>query len=139
MCLKFETDPDEVFLIEATGNAGVGINKWSALKEHVGTGKFYDKCVFRHVEVQRTDDMIESLEKFLSQAVGLSYGLTPGKLMRKTTVAGDMAKNIDSDRTFFCSELVAKAFKTLGIMISDDTSSTQFLPGSFSSRDEALL
>lgn len=83
MCLKFETDPSEIFLIEATGNMGVGINRWSSLKEHVGAKKFYDKCVFRHVEIERSDEMIESLEKFLSQAIGLKYGLTPGKLVRK--------------------------------------------------------
>lgn len=66
MCLKFETDPSEVFLIEATGNMGVGINRWSSLKEHVGAKKFYDKCAFRHVDMERSDEMIESLEKFLS-------------------------------------------------------------------------
>ena len=36
MCLKFETDPSEIFLIEATGNYGVGINRWSSLKEFIG-------------------------------------------------------------------------------------------------------
>jgi len=31
---------------------------------------------------------------------------------------------IDEDRTFFCSELVAKAFKVLGIIEDDDTASS---------------
>lgn len=49
MVLKFETDQDEIFCVEATGNAGVAINRWSYIKDHIGHGKFYDKIVHRHV------------------------------------------------------------------------------------------
>lgn len=76
MLLKFETDPDEVYLVEATGNNGVDINRWSFLKNHIGQGKFYDKVVYRHVDFDRSDDMFSKLEKFLAQAVGCSYGLS---------------------------------------------------------------
>ena len=41
---------------------------------------------------------------------------------------------IAADRTFFCSELVAKACKVLGIIQDDDTSSAKFFPAHFSSR-----
>ena len=66
MVLKFETDPDEVYLLEATGNLGVAINRWSFLREHIGAGKFYDKLVHRHLNFDRGNTMIEMLEKFLS-------------------------------------------------------------------------
>ena len=55
MVLKFETDPDEVYLVEATGNLGVSLNKWAFLKEHVGQGKFYKKMIVRHVNFDRGD------------------------------------------------------------------------------------
>ena len=32
----------------------------------------------------------------------------------------DKTKFVNNDRTFFCSELVAKAYKTLGIIANDD-------------------
>ena len=32
MLLKFESDPDEMYLIDATGNRGVALNKWSLLR-----------------------------------------------------------------------------------------------------------
>lgn len=83
MVLKFESDPDEIFLVEATGNNGVSLNRWMFLREHVGHDKFYDKIVFRHVNFDRGDKMVDQLEKFLSEAVGLQYGITGGKLMRK--------------------------------------------------------
>ena len=76
MVLKFESDPTEIYLVEATGNMGVSLNKWSLLKEHVGPGKFYKKLIYRHVNFDRGDKMVENLEKFLSEAVGQSYGLT---------------------------------------------------------------
>ena len=48
-------------------------------------------------------------------------------------------KIIDEDRTFFCSELVAKAFKVLGIIEDDDTACSQFMPGTFSSKGDSFL
>ena len=86
MVLKFESDPDEIFLVEATGNMGVSLNRWAFLREHVGHDKFYDKIVFRHVNFDRGDKMVDSLEKFLSEAVGLKYGIGGNKLMRQKTV-----------------------------------------------------
>ena len=46
---------------------------------------------------------------------------------------------INEDRTFFCSELVAKAFKTLHIMIEDGRSSCQFYPSHFTSKGDSVL
>ena len=66
MCLKFDTDPNEIYLLEATGNSGVAINRWFFLKHHVGKGQFYDKIVLRHVNFDRGDEMVNKLEKFLS-------------------------------------------------------------------------
>jgi hypothetical protein len=40
---------------------------------------------------------------------------------------------VDKDRTFFCSELVAKAYKVCGIMVPTDEASSNFLPVDFSS------
>ena len=119
MVLKFEQTPDEVFLIEATGNTGVSLNRWEFLKPHVGTGKFYEKLVHRHIEFERGDEMCDNLEILLQEAIGLYYDIGSSKLLRSKTIAKsteDDNKLIDADRTFFCSELVAKAFKLLGVI-----------------------
>ena len=142
MILKFESSPEEVFLVEATGNLGVSLNRWQNLRPHVGASRFYEKLVFRHIEFDRGDKMVNNLEKFLSEAVGLKYGLGGNKLMRKkTTIKSSVDENelIESDRTFFCSELVAKAFKILGIIEDDDLSCTQFYPHNFSSKGDDML
>ena len=82
MVLKFQNDPNEVFMVEATGNMGVSLNRWDYLREHIGQGKFYEKLVIRHINFDRGDSFVEKLEKFLSEAVGLKYGLNAGKLSR---------------------------------------------------------
>ena len=49
------------------------------------------------------------------------------------------AKIINDDRTFFCSELVAKAFKILQIMEEDGRASSQFYPSHFTSTGDQAL
>ena len=86
--------------------------------------------------------MVDNLEKFLSQAVGHKYGINVDKLSRNQTIRiKDMGVDengeqrlIAQDRTFFCSELVAKAFKILGILEDDEKSSAKFFPGDFSQK-----
>ena len=85
MVLKFENDPNEVYLIDATGNRGVCLNKWSFIRDFVGVDQFYRDVVFRHVEIERTNQMVDALEIFLKEAVGRKYGLGGNKLFRRKT------------------------------------------------------
>lgn len=61
--------------------------------------------------------------------------------MRQKTTRMDKAseKLIEDDRTFFCSELVAKSFKILGILVDDDISCTQFYPHHFTALGDSVL
>lgn len=45
---------------------------------------------------------------------------------------------VDEDRTFFCSELVAKAYKILSVIEDDETSCSCFYPADFSSKKSDL-
>lgn len=134
MILKFESEPGEVYLVDATGNRGVALNRWSFLRDHIGTGEFYEKVVFRHIDFDRNDKMVDNLELFLKEAIGLKYGLGGNKLFRRSTQkrkCSNDRKLIDEERTFFCSELVAKAFKILGITEDDNSSTAKVMPGNF--------
>lgn len=133
MILKFETDPDEVYFVESTSNRGVSISRWSMIRKFVGD--FYEQVVLRHLEVDRNDEMIDKLEIFLKEAVGNKYGISTSKLLfQRNTVKPKTGKYIDDDRTFFCSELVAKAYKILGIMEEDGRPCNHFYPSSFSTK-----
>ena len=60
MVLKFGSDPDEVFFLEATSNHGVALKRWSGIKHALGS--FYSKIVIRHLNWDRPDSSLESLE-----------------------------------------------------------------------------
>lgn len=83
--------------------------------------------------------MVDNLEVFLHEAIGQKYELTPNKLLRNQTVGKVDRKMIDTNRTFFCSELVAKAYKVLGIIQDDETACSQFYPHHFSAQGDAFL
>jgi hypothetical protein len=59
--------------------------------------------------------------------------------MRRNTEVQQDRELIDSERTFFCSELVAKAFKTLGILQDNNIACSQFYPHHFSARGDSSL
>ena len=63
--------------------------------------------------------------------------------MNRRTVALNRSETnrtiIDEERTFFCSELMAKAFKVLGIIQDDGTSCSQFYPHNFSAKGDSFL
>jgi hypothetical protein len=70
MILKSENEEDEIFLVEAIGGIGVSLNKWQNIRPHIGEGRFYERVIFRHINFDRSDKMVDNLEKFLDEAVG---------------------------------------------------------------------
>jgi len=139
MILKFENDNNEIYLIEATSNRGVSLTKWSQISSFFSD--FYDHVVLRHLESIRTDKMLDDLEGFLKEAVGLSYAIQAGALLwggGRLSIQPKQGHYIDKDRTFFCSELVAKAYKVMGLM-GDDRSSSCYAPGAFSCKGTLKL
>lgn len=139
MVLRFDIpgkSNNDIYLIESTGKLGVSLKKWSNLRPHLGT--FFNKIVIRHLEYDRDSASIKRLEHFLQEVNGAKYGLRPSQLMRKNTVTKKTnekgLEQIDKDRTFFCSELVAKAYKMCEIMQPTEMASSNFLPGDFSEK-----
>ena len=90
----------------------------------------YSRLVFRKLDVERTDEMLQKLESFLENVKGKKYSLSPTKIF-KNRAAGE-------EDDFFCSELVASAYKALGVL-SHDQSSSKYLPKDFSSSKNIKL
>jgi len=51
--------------------------------------------IFRHVEFDRNDKMVDNLECFLKEAIGRQYGMNLGKMLRRHTVASGMGSKND--------------------------------------------
>ena len=113
---------EDVHFLEATGGPGVSINSWSNLKQYVGQGQFYERIVFRHVNFKRKNKILNQFCRFAKEAIGHKYSISYSSLMKQKTQKMAFNKFIEDDRTFFCSELVAKSFKILGVLVDDDIS-----------------
>ena len=118
------------------------INKWSWLRTHCGADKFYDKIAHRKVNFEKRNDDVtmEKLEKFISTVKGNSYNCGLDKLLfRSDTLAKTVGADDNDQRDFFCSELVAKTFKVLGIIEDDDISCTSYVPGHFDHYNDKIF
>jgi hypothetical protein len=82
------------------------------------------KVTYRHLEVDFTDQMLTDLEKFVEGVQGKSYHLSAKKLLLRTD---------DEREGYFCSQLVASAYKSLGLL-PRQIPSCSFWPGDFSCR-----
>ena len=73
---------------------------------------------------------MERLENFIKKILGNKYSLKAGNLFKKKCTTDGDIESIAEDKTFFCSELVASAWKCLGIL-PRDVAASQYWPGSF--------
>ena len=140
-------------MLDATSGHGVALQRWSNIKNYlVGNAtinQFYEQIIYRKVVGERDDPMIDKLEVFLREVVGRQYGISttrllfPRKSIKNLKGSQEEFKSdrqyVPEDRKFFCSELVAKAFKVLGIIEDDDKACSSYFPSSFSSKGQSSL
>lgn len=123
LILRFENK--EIGFIEASRAYGVVFTYWDRYfkQEHAN---YYEEIAYRKLEVSRTSEMLLALESFTKAVKGKAYslGLTRNK-----------GENVSpgNENTFFCSELVASAYKTMGIL-DTTTPSYNFYPSDFTSK-----
>lgn len=115
----------KIGLLEATGAEGVSIAYWDDFMLHQWN-KLYNRLVYRKLEFERNNAALTQLEEFIRSVYGKKYRISPSKL-----ISNKIDKN-PKDRTgFFCSELVATAYKTIGIL-PEKPPANKYWPGDFS-------
>lgn len=140
VALLLRTSRRELLVLEAVGDKGVNTVPWTFFKTW-DWHRCYSWMTYRKVYFDRDPDQLLNLQRFVSYALGKRYGLTPSKLVRDQSVSFDErgapedgageAREQDTSRTFFCSELVAACLKRCGVL-AGARDSAQFWPGSFS-------
>lgn len=121
MVIRYATG--ELALLESTSLDGVSIVRWqdfTSYRWHL----LYNMIVFRHLETERNDEMIQKLEDFICKVKGMQYLLNPIGIIKKRDPTGP-------DQGFFCSQLIASAYKEIGVLHSG-VPSVSVLPGHFS-------
>jgi hypothetical protein len=79
-----------------------------------GWNKIYSKISFRKLRHNRTLEAMQKLEQFIRTVIGMKYRLNPSKILRRHFE--NDSENISEDKSYFCSELVASAYKCLGLL-----------------------
>ena len=80
MVVKFGSEPDEVFFMEAV-SSGVLLKRYSGMKHTIGD--FYDKICLRHLEWSRPDQSFDILDSFIEEALKCSYQINLNKLRKR--------------------------------------------------------
>ena len=63
---------------------------------------------------------MQKLEQFIRSTIGLKYQLNASKILRKKDENDETVKK--EDKSYFCSELVASAYKSLNLLPKDISS-----------------
>lgn len=116
----------EIGFLEASRAYGVSLTYWDTYFKK-DWKKIYSEIWYKKLDLVRTSEMISDLERFIKNTKGKGYSLKLGKKKRKV--------NPGEEDTFFCSELIASAYKVLGI-ISNDELSYKFYPSHFEGSDK---
>jgi hypothetical protein len=124
LLLKFQDN--SVGVLESTSQFGVKTVFWSDFIEY-NWHLDYKLLVYRKLEYDRPQDFTSKLQEFILKVEGKKYSLNPKKIFKNFTPG--------NENNFFCSELVASAYKYLGLLPRTIKSST-YLPVHFSSKKE---
>lgn len=80
---------------------------------------------------------IEIIENFVIKTLGKNFQLNLDKLLQfKSTLA--RTNEEEESKTYFCSELVARLYKELGIL-NEEKSSTNYYPVDFSDKGQLKI
>ncbi len=91
----------------------------------------YDKVTLRKLYSPRKQEMHHTLLSFVRKNLGKKYDLSAYKLLKLESDFDWEKVGKEQARGFFCSELIAKAFKSIGI-IDPRKSSGRYWPVDFS-------
>jgi PH domain/Permuted papain-like amidase enzyme, YaeF/YiiX, C92 family len=117
----------KIAVLEATASSGVSLVDWSEFRTNKWIN-LYSKIIYRKLEVERNLSLLTELENFVNNVKGKKFGLSAKKMIiKKKTKAG-------SEQDFFCSELVASAYKAIGIL-PPDLNPTSVWPSNFEKED----
>lgn len=101
---------------ESSANCGVQVFSWEFFVER-RSHLHFNKVAFRKLRFKREVGLIRKLEEFVKTVRGFNYNLDLNKLWQKK--CEDDITNIQPDKTYFCSELVASCYKCIGLFPED--------------------
>ena len=118
-----------IFFLESVTDRGVCFSKWD---EFLKNNSIYEQIFFRKLTCVRDKAFYDKFEEFLDKVQGNDYQLNFQKLLfsRKSVNLGEGDLKLEK-RRFFCSELIIKCYKEMGLLKTDNASCS-YTPASLS-------
>lgn len=104
--------------------------------------KYNGRIAIRHLEgVGLTDAIFENLKILRRQLIGRPYEKSTLELLNAALDLGDWTTNAEDLSSLFCSELVAEAYQTMGLLDSPPIGlpSNEYVPKDFSDQGNICL
>ena len=123
-----KTMGNSVFMLESVMVRGVAFTSWEMFKK---TNEVYEEVYYRKLNCKRDPEFYKKFDDFIEQVQGNSYKLDVSKFLFKNKYSRSNSMNNTEleKRQFFCSELIVKCYKDLGILDpSCQQSSSTFTP-----------
>jgi len=104
---------------------GVAVYNWN---QYINYFDLYNKVALRRLNFMRKAEIQSKLTQFAKHNIGQKYELSASKLL---TFESDFAwETVKEERGYFCSELVGKALKSVGLL-DEKKSSGRYWPVDF--------
>eukprot|EP00347_Sterkiella_histriomuscorum_P001620 403371331 len=129
IALLIKYDNSKIVIFESLRDQGVQVCQWDKFI-NMNWHDMYHKIVYRKLFFPRTKMFHEGLEDFMKQSIGKRFKINAAKLLRQKCDS-DNSQIIKDDKGYFCSELVASAYKRLGIL-DQERAASKYWPGDFS-------
>ena len=82
--IKISEEPEGTFILHATYK-NIVVEAWSDLRSKIGKGHFYEKFVYRRLDMERTDRDIQLFDRFYDQFQQCKFKLTPNVFFNRMT------------------------------------------------------
>lgn len=123
---------EKIAVLESTYRSGVNVVLWEEfLNEHPERNS--NQILYKKLCVERNEECLEKLERFVEAVQGNKFRLSLCELM-----ARNREKKLGDKGGYFCSELVAMAYKVIGIL-PKDVPESRYWPGDFSDKKNIKL
>lgn len=121
----------KISIFEATASNGVAQVDWDDFFTYNWL-ELYTKIIYRPVLFERSNFILNDLQKFIENTKGKKFGFNARKVVMRNF------KKAGQEEDFFCSELIASAYKAIGLL-PEDCDSSKIWPVNFEKDDGVSL
>jgi len=98
----------------------------------------YAKVAVRHLQVERSKEMVKKLIEFRKEMKQRKYDFDALELVRSAVDGVFFGDNQEDLSSLFCSELIAESYQRMGLL-SEDLPSNEYTPKDFSDKGQVKL